>query len=307
MAMHEPKTQMKTLDEHRREAYASSFKQLFAMVRSPRALFYTARNPRQTIKNIKRLSAPFFDVRLKESSAESQIALYRNSLLQLSELAAGDRKCLSVEEFLSHPAIQPWVNTNNRSNLKLLLDKHGSDKASTHSYHLLYQPILLKVDTTFGGENIRLMEIGLGTNNIDVKCNMGVYGRPGASARAFRDFLPGAQIDGADIDRRILFNEERIRTFWVDQLSKQSLTDLFKGQAYHLVIDDGLHTFEANLNTVVAAMDAVVPGGWIAVEDIPNIPEASQIWLAMSNLVADQFETFVVDTTDALVFLAQKK
>ena len=191
--------------------------------------------------------------------------------------------------------------------LKLLLDKHGSDKASTHSYHLLYQPILLKVDTTFGGENIRLMEIGLGTNNIDVKCNMGVYGRPGASARAFRDFLPGAQIDGADIDRRILFNEERIRTFWVDQLSKQSLTDLFKGQAYHLVIDDGLHTFEANLNTVVAAMDAVVPGGWIAVEDIPNIPEASQIWLAMSNLVADQFETFVVDTTDALVFLAQKK
>lgn len=136
---------------------------------------------------------------------------------------------------------------------------------------------------------------------------MGIHGRPGASARAFRDFLPEAEIDGADIDRRILFSEERIQTHWVDQLSEQSLADLFDQRSYHLVIDDGLHTIEANLNTFVAAMEAVPCGGWIVVEDIAAVPDSSQVWLAMSNLIANKFNAFLVEIMGSLMFLARKK
>ena len=298
---------MKTLDQYRREAYSENLEKLLAILRSPRSLIRGAKSPQQTIKFIKGLAEPFFDAKLKEPSADSQITLYRNSLRQLSALASGDRKTLTVEEFLVHPHIREWVNITHANELKTLFDQYGSDKASTHNYHLLYQPILLMLASGSGAEKIRLLEIGLGTNNIDVKSNMGSHGQPGASVRAFRDYLPGAEIDGADVDRRILFSEERIHTFWVDQLSKQSLADLLNNQSYHLIIDDGLHTIEANLNTFVAAIEAVISGGWIVIEDISTGPDSLQVWLAMSNLVTDKFKTFLVETPGALVFLACKK
>lgn len=298
---------MKTLDQYRREAYSASFEKLFAILRSPRALLRGVQHPQRTIQFVKRFSAPFLDVKLKPPSAESQIALYRNSLRQLTALAGVNRRALTVEEFLAHPEIQAWVNADHANELKLTLDRCGSDKGGVHNYHLLYQPILSMLTARTGGDRLRLLEIGLGTNHLDVVSNMGIYGQPGASVRAFRDFLPEAEIDGADIDRRILFSEERIRTFWVDQLSDQSLADLFKQRSYHLVIDDGLHTIEANLNTFVAAMEAVIPGGWIVVEDIAAIPDSAQVWLAMCNLVADRFNPFLVEILGSLVFLARKK
>ena len=66
--------------------------------------------------------------------------------------------------------------------------------------------------------NIRnIFEIGLGTNYKNIVSNMGINGKPGASLRAFRDYCPNASVFGADIDKRILFEEERIKTFYVDQ------------------------------------------------------------------------------------------
>ena len=43
-------------------------------------------------------------------------------------------------------------------------------------------------------------------------------GKPGASLRVWRDYFPNAIIYGADIDKDILFAEERIKTFYIDQL-----------------------------------------------------------------------------------------
>ena len=149
----------------------------------------------------------------------------------------------------------------------------------------------------------------MGTNNIDTASNMGLHGRPGASARAFRDFLPGAEICGADVDRRILFSEERIQTFWVDQLSTVSLQELFANQAnFDLIIDDGLHTIEANLNTLTSAMTAIRPGGWIVIEDIGPDSECLSVWLAVSSIIGDRFETFLLDTLGgSRMFLARQR
>jgi hypothetical protein len=73
--------------------------------------------------------------------------------------------------------------------LKALFDEHGSDKANVHGYHPLYAAILDDPSAA-----LSVLEIGLGTNNTDVASNMGAAGRPGASVRAFRDFLPNAAI-----------------------------------------------------------------------------------------------------------------
>ena len=62
--------------------------------------------------------------------------------------------------------------------LKLLFNKFGSDKSTAHNYHHLYGEILKNRD-----DISYVLEIGLGTNNLDVVSNMGTQGKPGASLR----------------------------------------------------------------------------------------------------------------------------
>lgn len=166
---------------------------------------------------------------------------------------------------------------------------YGSDKATLHNYHCLYGHIL--------GEPRRIssiLEIGMGTNNPDVVSNMGVQGRPGASLRAFRDFLPHALVYGADVDRRILFSEDRIRTFFVDQLDPAALSALGEQlpENLDLIIDDGLHAPDANLNTLAFALPRVRVGGWIVIEDIA--PAALPFWQVVAALIPGRFEKYIL-------------
>lgn len=149
--------------------------------------------------------------------------------------------------------------------LKAFLDAYGSDKASGHTYHKFYSSILNDDTST-------LFEIGLGTNNVDVASHMGAGGRPGASLRAFRDFLPNARIFGADVDERILFEEERIKTRHVDQLDFGSLLSLKEWlPPVDVFIDDGLHSFVANINSLAAGLTMTKPGGWVVIEDVMGV------------------------------------
>ena len=58
--------------------------------------------------------------------------------------------------------------------------------------------------------------------------NMGERGKPGASLKAYRDFFKNSEIYGADIDSQILFKDDRISTYYVDQTKERSLKKLFK-------------------------------------------------------------------------------
>jgi hypothetical protein len=100
-----------------------------------------------------------------------------------------------------------------------------------------------------------ILEVGLGTDNDAVASNMGAAGKPGASLRAFRELLPHARIYGADVDRSILFDEENIQTFFVDQTDFQSIDALDEaiGHDFDLIIDDGLHSPDANLAMLIFA------------------------------------------------------
>ena len=185
--------------------------------------------------------------------------------------------------------------------LKKLLDTHGSDKSNRHNYHYVYAPILKK-----NFEEKKILEIGMGTNNIDTLSNMGIDGKPGASLKAFRDFCPYANIYGADVDKRILFDEERINTYYVDQTDVESLNELSKKipSDLDLVIDDGLHSPCANINTLFFGIKKIKIGGWVVIEDIQL--SSKDIWLIISNLIPSNFKTYLIVCNRSLLFALKK-
>ena len=148
-----------------------------------------------------------------------------------------------------------------------VMAKWGSDKAR-NSYTPLYSALF---EQRFD-QPLRILELGLGTNNPDMLSNMGVFGAPGASLRGWRQLFPLAVVCGADIDRQILFQEDRIKTFFCDQLDRASIHDLWSQEDLRegadIIIEDGLHTFEANICFMEASLDHLRPGGIYVVEDI---------------------------------------
>ena len=187
--------------------------------------------------------------------------------------------------------------------LSELFMKYGSDKSKTHNYQLIYGPILMNPEKI-----TKILEIGMGTNNTDVVSNMGVNGKPGASLRAFRDFLPNAVIFGADFDKRILFSEDRIQTYFVDQTNLSTFEELGKnvGTGFDLIIDDALHAPNANLAVLLFAMDRLKPNGWLIIEDIRE--EAIPLWQVVAQLLPLQWKSHVVAAKGAsYVFAVQKR
>ena len=185
-----------------------------------------------------------------------------------------------------------------------LFTRYGSDKGSHHNYQHLYACILgpRRKDT------LALLEIGLGSNNLDVVSNMGEGARPGASLRAFRDYLPNASIFGADVDRRILFTEDRIQTRYVDQ-TIPSTFDAMGMPTLDIVIDDGLHSPHANFSTLAWALGKVRAGGWVVIEDIRSstLPAWHLMSLALNPRDEGRFETFVISADHGHIFAVRKR
>jgi hypothetical protein len=186
--------------------------------------------------------------------------------------------------------------------LREKFDSFGSDKGRGHGYHYVYGRILKDVRSPG-----RLLEIGIGTNNTDVVSNMGADGVPGASLRAFRQFLGTFEIYGADIDRRILFDEPGIKTFFCDQTDWTSLVKLREAlpRDFDVVIDDGLHAPHANVTTLRFGLGIVGPSGWLVIEDITR--DHLPVWrLVASMLPRQSFRSYIIRAQDKYLFVAQK-
>lgn len=186
--------------------------------------------------------------------------------------------------------------------LKALFDKHQSDKASaSHMYHILYAFLIPNPEKVK-----KIFEIGLGTNNTDVVSNMGQEGKPGASLRSFRELCPNAQIYGADVDKRILFNEDRITTFYVDQTNDATFFDLDKkiSDDFDLMIDDGLHSVNANIRSLTFFLTKIKVGGWAVIEDIGDA--AIPLWELVGCMLDDRFESYIFKTEHSIVFAVKK-
>jgi hypothetical protein len=152
-----------------------------------------------------------------------------------------------------------------------LMRKQRSDKGygpwGKHNYTQFYYELFCP----YRAEVKKFLEVGLGTNNTDIPSNMGKGGTPGASLRGWRDFFENASIFGGDVDKRILFEEERIKTFYIDQLDCQviesSLNSLGASE-FDVILDDGLHRFDANRNLYENSIDYLSKDGIYIIEDI---------------------------------------
>ena len=158
--------------------------------------------------------------------------------------------------------------------LSVLCDIYGSDKGSMyndcHTYTLEYFYLFHKIR-----DNVEMVfECGIGTNNPKLPSSMGLYGQPGASLRVWRDYFKNAQIVGVDIDKKILFEEGRIHTAYIDQTDPKEIEELFHSlfnkyqKLFDIMIDDGLHTFEAAICLFENSFHYLANNGYYIIEDM---------------------------------------
>ena len=165
-----------------------------------------------------------------------------------------------------------------KSALANLCDLYGSDKGSagkmaaaytwkphtyTDFYELLFGHCRSHVKKVF--------ECGIGTNQPDLPSSMTATGKPGASLRVWRDYFPEAIIVGADIDRSILFNEDRIKTGYLDQTNPATINSFWKDlglTSFDFMVDDGLHTFESSITLFKKSINHLAQFGVYIIEDV---------------------------------------
>lgn len=209
--------------------------------------------------------------------------------------------------FFSTPnnkTIKKYIINNQINNLtkilKDLFNFYKSDKAK-NKYHLLYASILKN-----NLNNKKICEIGLGTNDKKYVSNMGKLGIPGASLRAFKEFLPNSLIYGLDIDKKILFTEKRIKTFYLDQLNLKSYQKLNKllPNNLDLVIDDGLHSIDSSLLTLKFFLKKIKINGHICIEDIPK--SSLIFWKFINQILSKNYKNYIFKGKNSYVFICKR-
>jgi SAM-dependent methyltransferase len=153
-----------------------------------------------------------------------------------------------------------------------IMTRHGSDKGSgrhnyTEFYHEKFQSLKDK--------ELKIFELGLGTNNPNLPSSMGVDGKPGASLRGWKEYFPNSEIYGADIDKDIIFQEDRIKTFYCDQTNKEVIYNMWSlpelsDKQFDIIIDDGLHECYANMIFLENSIHKLKDDGIYIIEDVIN-------------------------------------
>lgn len=138
-------------------------------------------------------------------------------------------------------------------------------KYPTHSYISAYETILSPIRE--GATNV--LEIGIG--NVPLMSGIIDDYKPGCSLRMWRDYFPNATVYGCDILESVLFSEERICTFQVDQSQEQSLRTMISSigiSDFDFIIDDGSHLPEHQELTFKTLWSFIKPGGIYIIEDV---------------------------------------
>lgn len=190
--------------------------------------------------------------------------------------------------------------------LKNIFEKHGSDKY-IHGYYKFYSNVLAD------RSDIDILEIGIGTKNPSIPSTMFFYKQdknfdstPGSSLRALREFVKGSHIYGADVDRDCLFEEENIKTMYVDQLNRNSLDTLFSGDkdSFDFIIIDGLHHITADLNSILSLIKRMKMGSTLVVEDIAIFDNWKVVDFILSKMKG--FSTYFIKDNDNYLYVINR-
>lgn len=277
------------------------------LYRLKRLIFQLIRNPLNFLKifNLKKLFRVFYQlsnvqVSFKDLKKDYQINVLFNTLEKIDYISEKNliNKKFLINETKIEELEKKYLNNEKCEKLKNLFNQYGSDKAKSLLVYIYFEIFSnFKINSLF--------EIGLGTNNIKVRSNMGLDGKPGASLRAFRDYL-GIKIYGADVDKSILFEEKNIQTYFIDQLENKTIRNIKEYiPKLDLIIDDGLHQPDANLNVILELLDHLNPNGILVIEDIePNFVHIFKIIEKIYN-DSDYYKSSLIEMKNGYCLLIQ--
>ena len=183
-----------------------------------------------------------------------------------------ERQTIRVLQKYADRIIEISYPKDHQSELARLCELHGSDKGAitndnlTNTYTDFYEMLFWQNRHTI--KNV--FECGIGRDNSEVKKVKGSNGFPGASLRVWRDYFPNAQIVGADILENVLFREERIETYCVDQTDPQSIANFLgklDDREFNIIIDDGLHEYHAGITLFENMIHRLSADGVYIIED----------------------------------------
>jgi hypothetical protein len=192
--------------------------------------------------------------------------------------------------------------------IKELLEREGTDKGKWYGelYDVLLQPHRLEIGC--------LVEIGIGTMIPGAPSSMVGWGsmesyRPGASLRAWRDFLPNAEVYGVDVAPDTQFTgESRIHTYLCDSTDTEQVMDLFariSPAIPNLIVDDGLHDVTAQIKTLKNFLPFLREGGLYVLEDI--VPEHAPKIIAELPTIHRGCHSFVHSSSEPWVAIVIRK
>ena len=198
-----------------------------------------------------------------------------------------------------------WIKTTETELCKLGY-KYSVDKSPYFGSHT-YTPQYHKILESIRNEIKICVEIGIGNTQLMKPLTNKAY-KIGASLRMWRDYFPNAQIIGADILENVLFNEDRITTYLLDQSNVKSLEGFSDkiGNNVDLIIDDGSHIQEHMIVSFTNLWKNIRPNGMYIIEDINilffdrifnlntelNLPDADCILAYKGNFAFDNLIIF---------------
>jgi hypothetical protein len=132
----------------------------------------------------------------------------------------------------------------------------GGDKGTAHSYIDIY------AERISADEGKSLLEIGVWA---------------GHSLKMWADYLPNSRIVGLDIDlSRLLWQAEGFEVLLCDATKQDEIKDKVFGM-FDYIIDDGAHTFEAQIMAFYNLWDYLLIGGKYFIEDVLGMDVAKSL------------------------------
>ena len=145
-----------------------------------------------------------------------------------------------------------------KTELRKIFDKHECDKGEKHSYERCYEPDFEPIKN----EKLNILEIGIDN---------------GSSLKVWHEYFPNANIYGMDIFKRNkieeveILKEDRVHGIKLDSTKKFSKFEAMEAWPkieFDIIIDDGLHTPEANKLTFENFFPLLKKEGYYYIEDV---------------------------------------
>ena len=210
----------------------------------------------------------------------------------------------------------------NRTSLTNLSIFYGIDKhiRVAHNYMPTYEKLFKNLKSSI----YNLLEIGCGgmynlkdtLGQGDIKRN---WYKSGNSLRMWRDYFTNANVYGIDINKDLMFTEDRIKTFVANQNSEQDLKSVIDkiNSPLDIIIDDGSHRGDHQVFSFMYLHKYLAPCGLYIIEDVQSsnidgfknlsiFPEHFKEYINQ-NFVVEYFDTRNSGKTDDFIISFMKK